>query len=135
MVPPGCDHARFRTFRWHAGGCKRRHERHAFRLNFKLRVQECKEPVGQIAQFTFGSASDADADVTGLFRMLGSSPSHVGLEIANEKKRTIEPGKPYEANALATGEDFDFYVRLRETLYSVGGGAFTRPVTVRVDFL
>lgn len=103
-------------------------------VNFKLRVEECKEPVGQIARFTFGNVSDADPDVSALFRMLGNSPSHVGLEIANEKRRTIEPGKPYEANALATGDDFNFYVRLRETLYSVGGGAFTRPVTVRVDF-
>ncbi|HVI56678.1 MAG TPA: fimbrial protein [Luteibacter sp.] len=104
-------------------------------VNFKLTVQDCKEPVGQIARFTFGSATDADPDARDLFRMLGTGPSHVGLEIASAGKHTIEPGKPYEANALATGEDFDFYVRLRETLYSVGAGAFTRPVTIRVDFL
>jgi type 1 fimbria pilin len=104
-------------------------------INFKLTVQECKEPVGQIARFTFGNASDADPNAKELFKMLGSTPTHVGLEIASASKHTIEPGKPYEANALATGEDFDFFVRLRETLYSVGGGAFTRPVTIRVDFL
>ena len=104
-------------------------------VNFKLTVKECKEPLGQIARFTFGSPSDADPDAKALFRMLGSSPSHVGLELADEGKKTIEPGKPYEASALPTGESFDFYVRLRETVYSVGGGAFSRPVTVRVDFL
>lgn len=98
-------------------------------------MQECKEPVGQIARFTFGSPTDADPVAKQLFKMLGTTPAHVGLEIASANKRTIEPGKPYEANALATGEDFDFFVRLRETVYSVGGGAFTRPVTVRVDFL
>jgi type 1 fimbria pilin len=134
VATPCCRDGWHGVFRRHAGRCERRHERHPFRLNFKLRVEECKEPVGQIARFTFGNVSDADPDVSALFRMLGSSPTHVGLEIANEKKRTIEPGKPYEANALATGDDFNFHVRLRETLYSVGGGAFTRPVTVRVDF-
>jgi hypothetical protein len=98
-------------------------------------VKECKEPAGQIAQFIFGTPADADANAPQLFRMLGSAPAHVGLEIADETKRTIEPGKPYQVNALPTGEDFDFFVRLRESRYSVGGGAFTRPVTIRVDFL
>jgi type 1 fimbria pilin len=119
----------------HARRCQRGDERYSLRLNFKLTVDECKEPVGQIARFTFGNATDADPNARDLFRMLGSAPAHVGLEIANAGKRTIEPGKPYEVNALATGEDFDFFVRLRETLYSVGAGAFTRPVTIRVDFL
>lgn len=104
-------------------------------VNFQLTVKECKEPAGQIAQFIFGTPADADTNAPQLFRMLGSAPAHVSLEIADETKRTIEPGKPYQANALATGEDFDFYVRLRESRYSVGGGAFTRPVTIRVDFL
>jgi hypothetical protein len=57
------------------------------------------------------------------------------LQIANEARRSIEPGKSYDANALATGESFQFNVRLRESRYSVGGGTFTRPVTVRVDFM
>lgn len=98
-------------------------------------MKECREPIGQIAQFTFGTPADADANAPQLFSMRNNVPAHVGLEIADEAKHTIEPGKPYRTNALATGEDFDFYVRLRESRYSVGGGAFTRPVTIRVDFL
>jgi type 1 fimbria pilin len=103
-------------------------------VKFKL-TSVCKEPVGLIARFTFGKATDADPDAKQLFKMLGSAPTHVGLEISSEAKRTIEPGKPYETNALATGQDFNFFVRLRETRYSVGGGAFTRPVDVTVEFL
>lgn len=103
--------------------------------NFKLTVSECREPIGLVARFTFGTASDADPLAKDLFAMPANGPTHVGIEIANDAKRTIEPGKPYDANALATGKDFIFNVRLRETQYSVGGGSFTRPVTVRVDFL
>jgi len=105
------------------------------RLNFKLKVGECKDPIGLVAQFTFGSTTDADPLAKDLFRMFSGGPTHVGLEIANEAKRTITPGRPYEANALATDENFEFYVRLRESVPHVGGGAFVRPVTIRVDFL
>ena len=103
--------------------------------NFKLSVSECKEPVGLVARFTFGTAADADPEAKDLFSMPAGGPTHVGLEIANDAKHTIEPGVPYEANALATGKDFTFNVRLRESRYAVGGGKFTRPVTVRVDFM
>jgi len=104
-------------------------------VNFKLKVSECKDPIGLVAQFTFGSTTDADPLAKDLFRMFSGGPTHVGLEIANEAKRTITPGRPYEANALATDENFEFYVRLRESVPNVGGGAFVRPVTIRVDFL
>jgi type 1 fimbria pilin len=102
---------------------------------FKLTVSECKEPVGLVARFTFGSTGDADEFASDLFSMPAGGPTHVGLQIANEARRSIEPGKSYDANALATGESFQFNVRLRESRYSVGGGTFTRPVTVRVDFM
>jgi len=119
----------------HASRGDGRDERHALRFNFKLKVGECKDPIGLVAQFTFGSTNDADPLAKDLFRMFSGGPTHVGLEIANEAKRTITPGRPYEANALATDENFEFYVRLRESVPNVGGGAFVRPVTIRVDFL
>jgi len=104
-------------------------------VDFRLRVEECLEPVGMIAKFTFGMPSDADADLPEVFSMAGSGSKNVGLELGDEDHRTMEPGKPIQLNALGTGKDFVFAARLRETRPSVeGGGAFVRPVRVQVDF-
>ncbi|WP_285403902.1 fimbrial protein [Luteibacter sp. ME-Dv--P-043b] len=100
---------------------------------FHLVVQECAEPVGLVASFTFGRAADADPTVSELFSLSG--PRNVGLELASDDTRTtIRPGVPFLANALGTGRSYDFNVRLRETGPTVRGGAFRRPIVVQVDF-
>jgi len=102
---------------------------------FKLRVLECKEPLGMIAQFTFGNAADADANMPSVFSMAGTGSENVGLELGDKDHKTMEPGELVEMNALAAGEEFLFHARLRETRLSViGGGTFSRPVKVQVDF-
>ncbi|HEY4292567.1 fimbrial protein [Luteibacter sp.] len=101
---------------------------------FRLTVQECQEPVGMIASFTFGTAADADSSVPDLFSLRGG-PANVALEIGDNRKSTIKPGVPARLNALGTGEDFVFNVRMRGTNPSVGGGQFRRPVTVLVNFM
>jgi len=102
---------------------------------FSFEVLECKEPLGMIAQFTFGTPSDADADLPSVFSMKDSGSKNVGIEIADKHEKTIRPGELFETNALASGEFFQFNARLRETRPSViGGGAFLRPVTVQIDF-
>lgn len=100
---------------------------------FHLTVQECAEPVGLVASFTFGNPADADPTVRELFSLSG--PRNVGLELASDDTRTtIQPGVPFLANALGTGKSYDFNVRLRETGSTVRGGAFRRPIVVQVDF-
>ena len=59
----------------------------------------------------------------------------MGLEIGDSRRNTIKPGEEVRFNALATGEDFVFNVRLRESKPTVRGGRFRRPVTVLVDFM
>lgn len=100
---------------------------------FRLTVEKCAEPVGMIANFTFGTPADADPVVGGLFSLSG--PENVGLELANDDKKVlIRPGEPFAANALGTGRSYEFNVRLRETRPTVRGGDFHRPVVVQVDF-
>ncbi|NID16413.1 fimbrial protein [Luteibacter yeojuensis] len=101
--------------------------------SFRLTVQECLEPVGMIASFTFGAPSDADPDAAQLFS-IPRGPQNVALEIADTRKNTIRPGVPVDFNALGTGEDFVFNARMRGTKQPVGAGEFSRPVTVLVDF-
>lgn len=102
---------------------------------FNLTVGECLEPVGMVAQFTFGTDADRDPDLPTIFSMADSGSRNVGLEIGDEDEKTIEPGKPLRLNALGTGKDFVFKARLRETRFAVvGGGTFVRPVKVQVDF-
>lgn len=103
---------------------------------FRLTVENCLEPVGMVAHFTFGTPADADADTPELFSLRGSdAPENVGLEIGDSRRNTIKPGEEVRFNAVGTGEDFVFNVRLRETKPTVRGGRFRRPVTVLVDFM
>lgn len=105
-------------------------------VEFRLTVKECLEPIGMVASFTFGSGADADADNPQLFSLKGANaPENVGLEVGDADRNTIEPGNPVRFNALATGKDFIFNVRMRETKPTVRGGEFQRPVTVLVDFM
>lgn len=99
---------------------------------FRLTVQECEEPVGLIADVTFGVGADADPDDPTLYSLSG--PENVGLEIGDEDKNTMEPGKTSSFNGLGTGKDYVFNVRLRETKPTVRGGRFSRPVRVTVNF-
>lgn len=100
---------------------------------FRLTVEECLEPIGLVASFVFGGPSDADKDDPQLFSLSG--PENVGLELGDPDKKTIEPGKEARFNAVGTGKDFVFNVRLRESKPTVRGGTFNRPITVRVDFM
>ncbi|UPG90358.1 fimbrial protein [Luteibacter aegosomaticola] len=99
---------------------------------FHIAVADCSDPKGMIARFTFGVAGDADSAKPELFSLSG--PRNVGLELANKDKQNIAPAKPVDMQALATGERFDFYVRMRETRNTVEAGVFTRPVKVDVEF-
>jgi type 1 fimbria pilin len=103
---------------------------------FRLTVEECQEPVGMVASFTFGTQADADSDNAEVFSLKGTdAPENVGLEIGDGSRKTIRPGEEARFNALGTGEDFVFNVRLRETKPTVRGGRFQRPVTVLVNFM
>lgn len=103
---------------------------------FRLTVKECLEPVGLVAKFVFGSSADADADDPTLFSLSGpDAPENVGLEIGDEDLLAMEPGKERRVNAVGTGKDFVFNVRLKETRPTVRGGRFSRPVTVLVEFI
>ncbi|SEW28428.1 fimbrial protein [Luteibacter sp. 329MFSha] len=101
-------------------------------VRFRLTVQECAEPVGLVAKFTFGTQNDADGDNPDLFRLTG--PQNVGLELGNADKKTMRPGEEIRMNALGTGKDYEFYVRLRETKPTVRGGVVKLPVAVLVEF-
>jgi len=117
-----------------AGHC--RDELDALCLEFRLTVENCLEPVGMVAHFTFGSSADADSDTPELFSLRGNdAPENVGLEIGDSRRNTIKPGEEVRFNAVGTGEDFVFNVRLRESKPTVRGGRFRRPVTVLVDFM
>jgi len=103
---------------------------------FRLTVKECLEPIGLVAKFVFGSSADTDPDDPTVFSLSGpEAPENVGLEIADEDRLTIEPGKERRVNAVATGKDYVFNVRLKETRPTVRGGRFSRPVTVLVEFI
>lgn len=103
---------------------------------FRLTMENCLEPVGMVAHFTFGTPADADADDPALFSIRGAlAPENVGLEIGDSRQKTIAPGEEVKFNAVGTGEDFVFNVRLRESKPTVRGGQFRRPVTVTVNFM
>ncbi|MDR6642298.1 type 1 fimbria pilin [Luteibacter sp. 1214] len=100
---------------------------------FYFRVESCAEPVGMIASFTFGKATDADPVLDELFSLTG--PKNVGLEIASDDtKTTLRPGVPFLVNAVGTGRSYQFNARLRETQPTVRGGEFRRPLLVQVEF-
>lgn len=99
---------------------------------FRLTVEECKEPAGLVADITFGTPADADPVRPDWFSIRG--PSNVALEIGDKDKKTMTPGKAVGFPAVGTGEDFVFNVRMRGTRASIGGGEFSRPVTVLVAF-
>lgn len=104
-------------------------------IPFRLTMAECKEPVGMIARFTFGTAADVDPVDPTLFSLPADGPENVGLELADADKAAILPGRVWRGNAVAAGKSFEFLARLRETRDTVRGGTFTRPVTVLVEFL
>ncbi|MET0254741.1 MAG: fimbrial protein [Luteibacter sp.] len=102
---------------------------------FHLTVEECAEPVGLVANITFGTTADADPYMPEIFSLPGSrAPENVGLEIADGDKKTIKPGVLAQFNALGTGKSYPFNVRFRETKMTAGGGVVNRPITVMVDF-
>jgi type 1 fimbria pilin len=120
--------------RSHFGG--RGDERHALHREFRLTVKECLEPIGLVAKFVFGSSADADAVDPTLFSLSGpEAPENVGLEIGDDDHLAFEPGKERRINAVGTGKDYVFNVRLKETRPTVRGGRFSRPVTVLVEFI
>lgn len=103
---------------------------------FRLTVKECLEPIGLVAKFVFGSSADADAVDPTLFSLSGpEAPENVGLEIGDDDHLAFEPGKERRINAVGTGKDYVFNVRLKETRPTVRGGRFSRPVTVLVEFI
>lgn len=110
-----------------------RHERDALRVAFHLRVEQCQEPVGLVAKFTFGDPSDAVAGQPDLFTLDG--PENVGLELADENEKNIAPGAGTRFNALGNGEIYTFNARLREIRPTVRGGHFSRRVRVLVEFM
>jgi type 1 fimbria pilin len=99
---------------------------------FNLRVEQCQEPVGLVAQFTFGTKADGVAGQPDLFSLEG--PTNVGLELGDEYKRNVSPGVPSRLNALGSGKAYTFHARLRETQATVRGGMFSRAVNVLVEF-
>lgn len=99
---------------------------------FYLRVEQCEEPVGLVARFTFGSSADAVIGQPDLFTLVG--PKNVGLELADENEKNIAPGVSDQFNALGTGKVYTFNARLRETQPTVRGGSFSRGVNVLVEF-
>lgn len=102
---------------------------------FHLTVEECAEPVGLVADVTFGTPADADADMPAVFSLPDPrAPKNVGLEIADGDRKTIRPGVVASFNAVGSGKDFPFNVRFRETKDTVRGGVVSRPVTVLVNF-
>lgn len=98
---------------------------------FHLRVENCPDPLGLVAGFTFGTAADAD-DNRDWFSLTG--PKNVAMELGTATYQTIAPGKIFEMNALGTGGAYQFYVRLRETRLTVEGGEFSRMIKVQVDY-
>jgi type 1 fimbria pilin len=99
---------------------------------FHLRVDQCQEPVGLIARFTFGTRADAVVGQPDLFTLDG--PSNVGLELGDESKRNVAPGVSSLLNALGNGKAYLFHARLKETQPTVRGGQFSRAVNVLVEF-
>ena len=99
---------------------------------FNLRVDQCQEPVGLVARFTFGTAADGVIGQPDLFSLEG--PSNVGLQLADENKRTVAPGVSARLNALGSGKAYLFHARLKETQPTVRGGNFSRAVNVLVEF-
>jgi type 1 fimbria pilin len=110
----------------------RSHECDPIHLAFNLRVEQCQEPVGLVAQFTFGTKADGVAGQPDLFTLDG--PTNVGLELGDEYKRNVSPGVPSRLNALGSGKAYTFHARLRETQATVRGGMFSRAVNVLVEF-
>jgi type 1 fimbria pilin len=101
---------------------------------FHLTVKECQDPVGAIANMTFGTAADQDAINPTLFSITSGGSQNVALELSQSDKRTIEPGKLFQLNALGTGENYEFNARFKETRATVMGGKINRPVLVKVEF-
>lgn len=101
-------------------------------LPFHLRVDQCQEPVGLVARFTFGTTADGVIGQPDLFTLDG--PTNVGLELGDENKRNVAPGASTLLNALGTGKAYTFHARLRETQPTVRGGSFSRAVNVLVEF-
>jgi type 1 fimbria pilin len=99
---------------------------------FHIGVQDCEDPKNLIARFTFGVVGDSDTLRPELFSLRG--PQNVGLEIATEAKKTIEPTRPVDMPALGSGERYAFFTRLRETQATVRAGVFARPVKVVVEY-
>jgi hypothetical protein len=114
------------------GSRGRRHERDPVHFAFHLRVDQCQEPVGLIARFTFGTRADAVVGQPDLFTLDG--PSNVGLELGDESKRNVAPGVSSLLNALGNGKAYLFHARLKETQPTVRGGQFSRAVNVLVEF-
>lgn len=100
---------------------------------FHIGVADCEDPKGLIARFTFGVPGDADATRPDLFWLSGLV--NVGLELGDDKKQNIAPARPVDLPALATGQRYDFFVRMRETRPTAGAGVFTRPVKVVVEYM
>jgi type 1 fimbria pilin len=100
--------------------------------SFHIGVADCKDPKGMIARFVFGQGSDGYGPQKDLFSLSG--PANVGLELGNRDKQNIKPGVAIDLPALATGERFDFFARMREANGTVQAGRFTRPVKVDVEF-
>lgn len=100
---------------------------------FHLRVEQCQEPVGLVAKFTFGDPSDAVVGQPDLFTLDG--PENVGLELGDENEKNIAPGAETRFNALGTGGIYTFNARLREIRPTVRGGRFSRGVRVLVEFM
>ncbi|MGA7439071.1 MAG: hypothetical protein WBW32_13200 [Luteibacter sp.] len=96
-------------------------------------MESCSDPVGLAVRFRFGSAADAEPGHPEWFKLSG--PDNVALELGDESKATIAPGRELEKSAVRTGRQYDFNVRLRETRDTVRGGTFRRPITVEVRYL
>ena len=102
---------------------------------FQLTMAACADPSNLLADITFGTAADADANDPTAFYMNAGGPGGYGIaiETADGAHRML-PGQPREFHAIGTGQGYAFRARLQRTIGTISSGRVHRPVAVRVTF-
>jgi type 1 fimbria pilin len=104
-------------------------------IPFNLVVANCSDPT-ILADITFGTASDADANNTDLFSMNPGGPDGLGIAISNvgTTSTAMLPGQTQTFPTVLTGQSFPFQAQLQPTTGPVTAGTINRGVTVVVNF-
>jgi hypothetical protein len=102
---------------------------------FNLTIANCDDPT-VLANITFGTGADADANNNTLFSMNQGGPEGLGIAIATAgmSSTAMLPGQTQTFPNPGSGNSFAFQARLQPTIGQVTPGVINRPVTVLVNF-